>query len=187
MAEKAAIFIDGGYLDHILTDEFSQIKIDYKKLATELTGKCEPTPTLLRVYYYHCEPYRSSPPTPEESRRFAGAQRFFNALNSKTFFEVRLGRLASRGTRADGSIVLEQKQVDILMAIDIVRLSMRRSITHAILVTGDSDFIPAIQIARDEGIQVALAHGGQLHNQLLTKIDQRIRLDQAFIDKILFA
>ena len=171
MAEKAAIFIDAGYLDNVLREEFNHVKVDYQKLGQALLDAVNPRPNLLRVYYYHCEPYQGSPPTNEERTRLANAQKFFYSLKSKPFFEVRLGRLAHRGYRADGTPVLEQKRVDILMAVDIVRLSLRRAITHAILITGDSDFIPAIQIARDEGIQVSLAHGKESHNELLIKID----------------
>lgn len=67
--------------------------------------------------------------------------------------------------------------MDILLAIDLVRLSMRRAIAQAVLVTGDSDFVPAIQIAKDEGVQIILAHAENPHESLITSVDQRIRID----------
>jgi hypothetical protein len=49
---RAAIFIDGAYLDFGLRDEFHRVKIDYHALARELTAGKE----LLRTYYYNCLP-----------------------------------------------------------------------------------------------------------------------------------
>lgn len=80
--------------------------------------------------------------------------------------------------------ILEQKQVDILPAIDLLRLSYRSAITQAILVTGDSDFIPAIKIAKDEGVQVLLAHGSKPHLSLLNEVDQSIPFDWRLIKSI---
>ena len=74
--------------------------------------------------------------------------------------------------------------MDILLAIDLVRLSLRRAIAQAVLVTGDSDFVPAIQIAKDEGVQVILAHAEGAHESLITSVDQRIKMDWAFINSI---
>lgn len=116
MPERLAIFIDGGYLDAVLRDEFGLPRIDYKKLTEQLAGE-DP---LLRTHYYTCEPWQSSPPTEDESKRFSSAQRFHNYLRRIPNFEVRLGRLAYRGEHADGRPILEQKQVDILLAIDLV-------------------------------------------------------------------
>jgi uncharacterized protein (TIGR00288 family) len=79
---------------------------------------------------------------------------------------------------------LEQKQVDILLAIDLLRLSYRGAISQAILITGDSDFIPAIKIAKDEGVQVLLAHGSKPHLSLLDEVDQTIAIDWKFIKSI---
>lgn len=44
------------------------------------------------------------------------------------------------------------------MAVDIVRLSLKRIVDHLIIITGDSDFIPAVQVAKEEGVKVHLWH-----------------------------
>jgi hypothetical protein len=59
MPERLAIFIDGGYLDAVLRDEFKGTRIDYEKIILGLTS----SNTLLRSYYYTCEPWQSNPPT----------------------------------------------------------------------------------------------------------------------------
>lgn len=51
---------------------------------------------------------------------------------------------------------LRQKGVDITLAIDLVRLADRGALGHALLVIGDSDFAPAIEVARDEGVLITI-------------------------------
>jgi len=106
-------------------------------------------------------------------------QRFLVALERNPRFLVRQGRLAARGYRQDGRPIFEQKQVDILLATDVVLLSTKRLMTEMVIVTGDSDFLPAPKIARDEGVVVRLAHGlgsNRPHNELWDVADERIEL-----------
>lgn len=84
---RAAIFIDGGYLDWVIKSELNRCRLDYQKFSAALAGDKE----LLRTYYYHCEPYQSSHPTTEESARFASMQSFLYRLKQLPRFEVRLG------------------------------------------------------------------------------------------------
>ena len=53
--------------------------------------------------------------------------------------------------------VREQKGVDTLMALDMVRLAQRGAFSTAILVSGDRDLAEAVRTAQDEGISVVLA------------------------------
>ena len=175
MPERVAIFIDGGYLDYVLADLGLFGKVDYRAFTAALTG----TGDLLRAYYYHCLPYQSAQPTPTESQRFANMQKFFAAIDRTPRFMVRQGKLAYRGSRQDGSPIFEQKQVDILLATDIVLLSAKRQVSEIVIVTGDSDFLPAVKIARDEGVVVRLAHGlgaNRPHNELWDMADERLEL-----------
>ncbi|EDP6822514.1 NYN domain-containing protein, partial [Campylobacter upsaliensis] len=55
-------------------------------------------------------------------------------------------------TDKDFKLNLKQKGVDIKIALDISKLSLRKDIEKIILMIGDSDFIPAIKLARREGI-----------------------------------
>ena len=184
MPERIAVFIDGGYLDYVLKDNNVFGKLDYRAFAEALRGQAD----LLRAYYYHCLPWQSATPTPFESERFAKMQRFLDSVDRLPRYMVRQGRLAHRGTRADGSPIFEQKQVDILVAADIVLLSAKHQVGEIVVVTGDSDFLPAIKIARDEGVLVRLAHGtgqNRPHNELWNMADERIEMNATWFARCL--
>lgn len=184
---RIAIFIDGGYLDGILQNEFNWTKVDFAGLASKITTMIHPTSAdLLRAYYYHCLPYQSSPPSEEERRRFSSMQNLFAAINRLPRFEVKKGRLARRGPGKKGKYYFEQKMVDTLLSIDLVQLSVKRGITHAVIIAGDSDFVPAVEVAKNESLSVWLFHGSRPHNLLLDAADERIRIDRAFIDSVLW-
>jgi uncharacterized LabA/DUF88 family protein len=169
---QTAIFVDGGYFDRVSRDCGSP-RIDFGKLATELAKPDD----LLRTYYYHCLPYLSPVPTPEEEERLEGKKRFFSALNRLNRFEVREGKLEFRGTDRDSNRpIFEQKRVDIFLGVDLVLLAVKQKIHRAILITGDSDFLPAIKAAKNEGVLVHLYHGTgpqQPHRDLWEEADDR--------------
>src|ERR1043166_5879400 len=168
---RVAIFIDGGYLDYVFRDH-GYPKVDYQKFAAVLAGKDE----ILRTYFYHCLPYQSPKPTAEEAKRFGAKQGFLNALSRLDRFDVRHGKLEFRGIdKTTGKPIFEQKRVDILLAVDLVLLASKQRIETAAIVTGDSDFLPAISTAKNEGVSIHLFHGigqNQPHRDLWEMADQ---------------
>lgn len=183
---RIAIFIDGGYVDKVLEHEFNSARIDYAKLPRHIADHISPDIDLLRAYYYHCLPYQSNPPTPIERDFFARKQRFFATLDQLPRFEVRYGRLERRGPDANGQYRYEQKLIDVLLSVDLVRLSATRQITHAAIVAGDSDFCPAVEVAKRDGVSVWLFHGRSPHRELWRLADERIQIDSRFINAIAF-
>jgi len=177
---RVAIFIDGGYLDKILRRELNGLQIDLDEFTRAIAASVHPTADILRTYYYHCLPYKSTPPTQEETERFAAMESFLDALNRLPRFVVRLGRLARRGPDEDGRFSFEQKMIDVLLSLDLVQMSLKGKITHAAIVAGDSDFVPAIEVAKNESVAVWLFHGSQLHNSLWDVADERIELARLF-------
>ena len=178
---RIAIFIDGAYLDCILREEFNLARIDYHKLSLSLAKDKE----ILRTYYYHCPPYQSNPPTAEEKERFGRKQRFFHKLSQLPHYEIRLGRLEFRGYDVDGKPIFQQKRVDILLGVDLTLLSAKHRIEYAALLAGDSDLIPAVRVAKDEGVIIWLYHGKQYHRDLWNLADEREQLTRDLIDSIL--
>jgi uncharacterized LabA/DUF88 family protein len=177
---RYAVFIDGGYLAKALKS-FGEPRIDFLKLSETFREQDE----RLRTYYYNCAPFQSTPPERDEQERKARFDRFVAALDSLPRFQVRLGRLARR-IEPDGTTRFEQKMVDVLLAVDLVRLSSESQIQRAVLIAGDSDFVPAIEVARDAGVIVQRCHGAtpRPHDQLVRASDERLVIDQDLLDAI---
>ncbi len=181
MANRAAIFIDGAYLDYLLKEEFGGVRIDYRALSERMAGDSD----ILRTYYYHCPSYQGNPPTQDERERYSVQRRFFEMLERLPRYTVRLGRLAWRGVDDRGRPRYEQKRVDILLGVDMVQLAAKQNIHEALLFAGDSDFIPAVTAAKTEGVVVKLFHGEKPHSDLWQEADERTRITQDFIDSVL--
>lgn len=49
-----------------------------------------------------------------------------------------------------------QKGVDMKLGIDIASLTLRKQVDVIVLVSGDSDFVPAAKLARREGVRIIL-------------------------------
>ncbi len=177
---RYAVFIDGGYARKVL-NQFDNPKVSYLKFSECVANRQE----RLRTYYYDCAPYTSSPPTPDEKTKKSVFDRFTFSLERLPRFQVRLGRLARRHL-SDGTTQYEQKMVDILLAVDLVQLSVQHQIQRAVLLANDSDFVPAIQIARDAGTIVELYYSvpPRPHDQLMSACDECVLIDQAIIKKI---
>jgi len=180
LKDKAAVFIDLGYFSNVLRKEFGSPRVDFFKFSEKICGDCE----RFRTYVYDCPPFQNPIPTPEQSERTANFRRFVYTLNRLPRFEVRLGRLAHRGEYDDGSPRFEQKGTDVLLSIDITKLSWNRTIQKAIIVTGDSDFFPAVKSAKEAGVIVEIYYSLYEHasDELLEECDDRFPIDKDMID-----
>ena len=58
----------------------------------------------------------------------------------------------------DDDFVLDmsQKGVDIRIGMDMARLALREMVRAVVVVTGDTDFVPAFKYVRREGVKVFL-------------------------------
>ena len=178
--DKYTVFIDAGYLSKVL-QHLGNPKLDYLKFSEAVSDGDK----RLRTYYYDCAPYQSSTPTPDEKKRKAGFDRFQQILKRLERFDVRLGKL--KKFTVDGTVRYEQKMVDILMAIELVRLAVGKHIQRAVIVTNDTDFIPAINVAKDAGVIVTLYRGASDHNDALREAcDESKLIDKALISNCLF-
>lgn len=128
------------------------------------------------------------PPSKIGSTVFSSAQQFFHRLRSLDLFELREGKLARHGIdRSTGKPICEQKRIDIFVAVDLVLLAVKHRIEKASILTGYSDFIPAIQVAKNEGVMIELWHGeGNCapHRELWESVDRRVPIKQELIDPV---
>ncbi len=180
---RAGVFIDGAYLSHILKDYFDLMKINHHKFAPWAAEGFE----LFRTYYYDCLPYQSDPPTEEEQRRMDNTRRFFDALRSGDRFTVREGRFEYRGLTREGEPIFQQKRVDLQVGLDIASLVAKHRIDAVVLVSGDSDFVPVIEIAFNEGVLTRLVHGpsNTYHGDLWRMCDERREITREALSGLL--
>lgn len=179
----AAVFIDGGYLSKILKQHFNEAAIDYSLFAKE----CAESHEIFRVYYYDCPPYQSTHPTTWERDFISKRQKFLAALPRLSRFEVRLGRLEHRGIDDKGNPIFQQKRVDLQMGLDIASLASKGRVEMIVLVSGDSDLMPAVEFAKNESILVRLVHGPRqtYHQDLWDKVDERKEISEELIRHVL--
>ncbi len=196
MPDYAVVLLDGGYIDKILEafatrdarGTVSYLSIDYEAFSDELCRRSGNF-TRFRTYYYHCMPYQSNPPTQEERDRYANKHRFFTALRFLPRFEVRLGKLEMRSCPNCGDRKPRQKRVDSKLAIDLVRLAARNQIKKAILVAGDSDHAPAVEVAKEESVLVTLWHRPNnprtvAHDELKRLCDERYEITDELLRSV---
>lgn len=181
-----AVFIDGGYLEKVLLYDHGKARIDFGRLVATMVEGGE----LLRAYYYHCLPYQGNPPTADEKARYAARHRFFTALRHIPRFEVRLGKLAFRGVGKDGNPMFQQKRVDLMLGVDMALLAGKNRIAKMALLSGDSDFTPAVEAAKNEGILTTLWHGSLAREvrpsaELLRVCDEGRELTTEIIQSVL--
>ncbi|MFP7365047.1 NYN domain-containing protein [Corynebacterium callunae] len=59
-------------------------------------------------------------------------------------------------TEGDFALDITQKGVDMRIGLDIASLAERKTVNQIVMITGDSDFVPAAKHARREGIDFIL-------------------------------
>lgn len=171
---RAAVFIDGGYLAKVLEREYDKARIDFSKFSDIVCEGYE----RLRTYYYYCMPYQSNPPTEEEKLRYANAQMFISRISKLPRFEVRLGKLKP----IDHDF--RQKKVDVMLAVDMVRMGWSKQVDLCVLVSGDSDFTPAVKAVKDAGVITRLCYSKRsVHDEILSEVDERYEITKELIEK----
>ena len=190
MDHRFAILIDGGFFTRKLSSKLGKRTPTVEDVVAEIDrirsnpifGGYE----LLRTYYYDALPATGKVihPITKQALNLATTevskrnQAFLQKLELQPDISLRAGEVSTRGyklnrrvfdesdfatrpPRADDFVLdLEQKGVDLRIGLDIARLSLRQMVRTIVVVTGDSDFIPAFKFARREGIRVVLGHMG---------------------------
>ena len=199
-----AILIDAGFLkrklgsrERPLTAEATRHFIERLTGRPELAGR-----HLHRVYFYDAPPLTSSQRKPLAGGRLAFRdtelarhnQRLHEELRDIPFIALRMGDLRFRGwtlnmgrlpadepqieiTADDLRPNVHQKGVDMRIGLDIASLTLKKQVGLIVLVTSDSDFVPAMKFARREGAQLYLvALGSRVTDEVREHADLMLDL-----------
>ncbi len=183
---KTIVLIDGAYLSYISKyfGEGKPLKYKIEKfvvnICNELNLFCE------EIYYYTAPPYKSSVPTDSEKQRQRNYDRFISKLKLvKPKIIIREGRCQ----KIDNTF--QQKGVDTLMTMDLLKIAAQRKTDSIIILTSDTDFVPIIKDIREEhNIQVILAYftdkrrksAFSLSNHLWKVCNKRILIKKEFFE-----
>ena len=153
--EETIVFIDDGFLAK-LSKYFGNGKylkfnrIDFSKnFAGKQSLVCE------KIFYYTAPPFQSEPPTKDEELRKKGHDNFVKKLSKSGEVIIREGRV--QRLKIDGKFIYKQKAVDSLAIIDLMSIPLKYSnVKKIILVSSDSDFVPAVESLREFGVKTIL-------------------------------
>ena len=102
-----------------------------------------------------------------------GQQRFFDWLDGQEFFYV---KQFERKSNEFGE--QREKQVDVYLATQVVALAYENAYDIAIIVSGDEDYVPAIEIVQQKGkIIIAVSSSALLSDVLRKKADRILLID----------
>lgn len=140
-----------------------------------------------------------------ETNLYSWTTSFLNELKKKRKFAVRLGEIADSGIgyyippaktkdlllnkiqiaelqSSDLSLSIVQKGVDMRIGLDIASMAYKKQVSQIVLISGDSDFVPAAKLARREGIDFVLDPlGSRIKDSLMEHIDGKRTVDPAFL------
>lgn len=165
---RVALLIDGGHLRVCAAKSRWLYNPDF--IESFAKGCHDPqTEDLQRILYYDCVQYRGRQalPVSGQIKQFTASDDWITDLASRELFAVRKGTLAFRGwvprnipiagrplVDNDFKPNFEQKGVDMRIGLDIAEISAAKRIDRIILVSADTDLIPAMKHARISGLQV---------------------------------
>ncbi|NOJ43029.1 NYN domain-containing protein [Bradyrhizobium australiense] len=143
------LFIDGGFIENMIPKAAAFLgmelnsSLDYRAIAGGFQ----------RTFYYDALPSRKDNDTDESfNTKLVAKLKLFDRVNRTPFMHTREGITRSRSTRR----MLEQKGVDILLAIDVYKHASLRNMAEAHIMTTDLDFFPLFEALRDTPVSVHL-------------------------------
>ncbi len=184
--KKIAILVDGGFLNKKLPNKHQNPEVQAQRLVNAARACMEPDDEdLYRIFYYDCAPtdrkvkdLAGTPVDFGKTPQYAYQRSLLAHIAKLPFVAVRLGmlsyngwvlkpRVAARLRRnpqganafnvTDFKPDFQQKGVDMRIGLDVALLAIDHLVDRVALITADSDFIPAMKLARREGLQVVLS------------------------------
>lgn len=158
---------------------------------------------LYRIFYYDCLPFENKVHNPishkcidfKMSEQATRMNAIIEELKKQRKVALRLGTVKDSGrwilydrvarqiyngtkrvedlSETDVYYDMHQKGIDMKIGVDIASLALKRFVDKIVLISGDSDFVPAAKLARREGIDFVLdaMHSSHIENSLFEHID----------------
>lgn len=185
---KYAILLDGGFVIKKLQKSLKRFPSStdiVDKCQQTQTHPSLASGELYRIYFYHANPAKDEVTNPLSKQKIALGQTqvasqhqsLLDHLEMEDDFAIRLGETTCNGWEIGSSAMraitsgkkndvlpgdlrpsLSQKGVDLRIGLDIAKLALQRLVDVIVVVSGDSDLVPALKFARREGLRIFLDH-----------------------------
>jgi len=200
MSKRTAVLLDGGFVLLQLRRALGQRELTADDVLRFAHACIVPGEELFRIYYYDCPPFGRPLVHPmsrvvqdfSKTAVYASRTRLLDELEHSDHVAFRAGVLSAGGWKltyrsqqdlmkrpracvaTDFQPDFNQKRVDMKIGLDVAWLSSKGIVDRIVLVTADSDFVPAMKFARREGVQVVLVPMGSkyLHKALRAHADE---------------
>lgn len=146
---KNYLYIDARYLRHVFDDRLvtfvgRQLEVNWESVKNEMQAQ--------RVFYYDCvdDMRRDGESEMVFETRVSEQEEELDAIASLDGYFVRLGSM--RG----GAKKRRQKEVDVLLSVDMLTHSHRGITSRAIMIAGDLDFKPVVEAVVEQGTMVTV-------------------------------
>lgn len=184
--KRVIIQIDGGHLRAHARRDGIEYTVDFiEDFAHACIGKNE---ELIRVFYYDCKPFQGEAPLPVsgDTYVFKSGGGWLDEMAARDFFAVRTGVLKFRGWKPkllplaqsglsdqDFRPDFEQKGLDLRLGLDLARVIEQKACDRVVLVSADTDLIPAMHLVRHAGLQLIGVDfpNAPLHGEILSHFD----------------
>ena len=203
--DRFAVMLDGEFVKKVLHKRLKHFPTAAEVMGevARIFGVPElASLTLYRVFYYTAEPLSGTAVNPLDGSKvdfsktaaFSDNTKLIDTLDNQPDVAVRRGVLAHQGWEIGRSAAkallrkqktaisagdlqpkIQQKGVDMRIGLDIASLALKRLVGTVVVVTGDSDMVPAMKLARREGLRVFLdALGHPVRPELKVHADRII-------------
>lgn len=113
------------------------------------------------------------------------AKTFLDSIVKENFIALRTGKMQVRGVKTGGVPDIVQKQVDMLIGLDISEVSYNKHADKIIVFSKDTDMIPALKTARVNGLTVSIAslkESNHISQELIVHTDLIKEISLSLID-----
>lgn len=174
--QNTYLFVDGAnfrrYFNEITQKWFGhEVEFDFKKVKDFFQAE--------KAFYYDCiDDIKTDNETQQEfDERVDLQEKKLNKIREVEGCHVQLGSLSGKGKKK------RQKEVDVLLAVQMMEHAFRGNITKAVLLSGDKDFRPLVESLVRLGLFVEVAADqNHISSDLIHSADanKKLSIDEYF-------
>ncbi|MGC8516850.1 MAG: NYN domain-containing protein, partial [Candidatus Acidifodinimicrobium sp.] len=147
--DDAILLIDNSNFYHSLKDSrrLPFPPSDYAKLFDKLSTQ----------FYFNLKEiilYDAVKDISKEPAQYASQQKFHSGIkNLASKWQIKIKTRKLKYRKSNNHLLPEEKGVDVLLVVDAIKAAISKTVSTVILLSGDADFVPAIDFIKSLGIK----------------------------------